>query len=307
MTPNQAFEDYVYHSLLYYGMDTQEISDHSFDALCSNLLRDWDQVTHPDRDRLTDPTALQAGTGFQMQNKWPYWAIDRAKRNGHEHWVLNQAVRGTVIPAQVIDSEPELVIRPQLQWQSAYTGVGSREAPADVLAIMRRVGKVQCDRGLVLRSGGAPGPDDEFHLGAMESENFCGQSVEIYLPWGSFKREGLPTLYHEPNKGIYDASRFENWAEAEAISLKARGSWNGLGQGGIKLHTRNAYQPLGRDLKSKSKAVVGYAKVVGKNKWSGGTNTAFQIATTYGIPIYNLYVESQRNAIEAFLAKHEAK
>lgn len=303
--PNQMFEDYVYHSLLYYGLDSPEIQDYTFDMLCHRLVQLWDKVDHPDKG-LTDLSSLKAGTGFQMQYKWPLWAVKRARAAGYEHWALDQ-VGAQTTPKQVIDVEPELVIRTpsfKEQWIEAYAGIGSRETPDDCLALMRRIGKFQCDRGQVLRSGGADGADDAFHQGALESEKFCERSVEIYLPWNGFKREGKPTLWHEPGKGIYNAGAFENFEQAQEIGLKARGGERGLKQGGIKLHSRNAYQALGRDLKSPAKGVIFWAKPLGKNKWSGGTNTALQIALEYGIPMYNLYVEEQRRHLENFMENY---
>lgn len=306
--PNQMFEDYVYHSLLYYGMDEQELQDTTYDALCKRLLDVWDQVTHPDK-HLSDVSALAAGTGFQMLNRWPQWVIDRAKARGYEHWVLNQTQERTSPPV-ILEQEQALVLRPTFtlpfkNWEEAYCGIGSRETPDDVQRLMEDVGEFQCNRGVVLTSGGAPGADDAFHRGAKRSPKYCSKSVEIYLPWNGFKREGMETLYHAPDKGIYNASLFDNWELAEEISLKARGSWNGLGQGGIKLQVRNAYQPLRRDLNSPVKGVIFWAIPAGKRRWKGGTNTALQIALEHAIPMYNLYVEEERKHIESFIRNNK--
>lgn len=89
MDANELFKQYVYHSLLYYGMDTTEISDFQFDLLCRDLLKVFDQVTHPDKHLVTIAD-LEAGTGFQMFESWPEWALEQARKSGHEHWLLDQ-------------------------------------------------------------------------------------------------------------------------------------------------------------------------------------------------------------------------
>lgn len=79
---NSLFEQYVYHSYLYYQLNDPEWADWAFDKLCRELADAFDEVTHPDK-HLTDIPALKAGTGFQMMFKWPQWCIDKAKESGH--------------------------------------------------------------------------------------------------------------------------------------------------------------------------------------------------------------------------------
>lgn len=185
------------------------------------------------------------------------------------------------------------------------TIVGSRTIPETQRQMLSDIGCIQTSRRFCIRSGGAAGSDEAGHQGALRSPLFKEVGVEIYLPWNGMKREGLPTLYHDLTKGIFDASRFQNYDQAEKIALKARGSWNGLGQGGIKLHTRNAYQPLGIDLNTPSKAVVLYAEPLGKGKGvKGGTNTAYQIALNHKIRIFNIFKDDDCRLMEAFIETH---
>lgn|GEM_PF-6701900 len=76
--PNELFEQYVEHSYRYYQLDDPVIPDCVYDELCARLLRVWDQVDHPDKN-LTDESALEAGSGFQMWGKWPAWAKARVE------------------------------------------------------------------------------------------------------------------------------------------------------------------------------------------------------------------------------------
>lgn len=49
---------------------------------------------------------------------------------------------------------------------ASYAGVGSRETPPQVLAVMRSAARVLASRGWILRSGGALGADSAFEAGA---------------------------------------------------------------------------------------------------------------------------------------------
>ena len=40
---------------------------------------------------------------------------------------------------------------------TVYTGIGAREAPANVIAIVEKIGSFMASRGYMLRSGGADG------------------------------------------------------------------------------------------------------------------------------------------------------
>lgn len=221
---------------------------------------------------------------------------------------VNQA--GYVIERLIIKDELEDQAMRQVGTADApiqgyLTGVGSRNITLDQGELLLDLAEVQTTRGYHWRSGGAAGSDEQFHQGAMRSPRFREIGVSIFLPWNGFKREGLPTLYDNPEEGIYDTSRFENIKQAEEIALKARGSWEGLKQGGIKLHTRNAYQPLGRTLDQPSKALICCAEPAGKKGGvKGGTNTAVQIALDWNIPVYNIYKDEDRKRIEDFVRQH---
>lgn len=187
------------------------------------------------------------------------------------------------------------------------TIIGSRSIPDTHSQMLSDIGCIQTSRRYCIRSGGAAGSDEAGHQGALRSPRFAEVGVEIYLPWNGFKREGLDTLYHDPSKGIFDASRFHNIEAAKAIAFHARGSWNGLGRGGIGLHTRNAYQPLGMNLDTPSETVVCYAEPVGKGGGvKGGTNTAVRIALNHAIRVINIYKDSDYQLMRQFIEKHES-
>jgi hypothetical protein len=191
------------------------------------------------------------------------------------------------------------------EFQGWITFVGSRTITADQAQLLSDAACVQMTRGFGIRSGGAAGSDEAAHQGALRSPCFDPRRLAIYLPWNGFKRDDLPTIYHDPDQGIYDASRFPNFADAEAIALEARGSWEGLKQGGIKLHTRNAYQPLGHHLNNPSKSLVCCARPVGKKgAVDGGTNTAVQIALAWNIRVINIWKDEDRCAVEDLVRRY---
>lgn len=50
-----------------------------------------------------------------------------------------------------------------------YAGIGSREAPEDILTFMKWIGSKLYEKGYILRSGGAKGADTAFAMGAAEA------------------------------------------------------------------------------------------------------------------------------------------
>jgi hypothetical protein len=161
-----------------------------------------------------------------------------------------------------------------------YTGIGSREAPQDALKQMEALAGRLARYGYVLRSGGAPGADSAF-------ENGCGSgSKEIYLPWAYFN--------NNPSH-LYEITN-------EALSLAAtiHPAWNNLSYPVQKLHARNCYQVLGKDLKTPSEFVVCWT-VGGKVK--GGTATAINLAKKFNIQVYNLALLQDRIDLLDYLKK----
>jgi hypothetical protein len=148
-----------------------------------------------------------------------------------------------------------------------YCGVGSRQTPDEVMAEMRMIAAILRENGYILNSGGADGADTAFEDGA-------GDEKQIFLPWEGFNgRDGIVA-------GGKTAAR--------KIAMRIHPYWDNLTQGGKKLHTRNACQVLGFDLKTPVDFVVCWTP---DGKPSGGTRTAVIIAEEHGIPVYNLKVD----------------
>lgn len=158
-----------------------------------------------------------------------------------------------------------------------YTGIGSRDAPEDILMLITRLAKRLSEMGWVVRSGGADGCDSAFFEG-------CGVKHEIYLPWSNFNNHHHRTFIIAPN--------LPNYSQAEEIASTIHPVWDKLSRGAKALHTRNVYQIQGITLDNPSKAVVCWAKPIGDgHKVKGGTGTAVALARELNIPVFNLYYQ----------------
>lgn len=160
-----------------------------------------------------------------------------------------------------------------------YAGIGSRSTPQEIIDLMGKIAEY-LSKDYVLRSGGADGADLAF-------ENGCKGKKEIYLPWENFNG----------NKSNLFLDLLD-YKSAEKISMEYHPAWFRLKQGARKLHTRNVFQILGKDLKTPVSFVVCYCEI--KNgEWKGGTAQALRIAKDRGIKIYNLFIKEDFNKITA--------
>lgn len=149
-----------------------------------------------------------------------------------------------------------------------YSGIGSRQTPDDVLDRMVKIGKSMAQKGLILRSGGAEGADIAF-------EDGCDMA------------SGKKEIYYANGKGIVIPDNI--WEQAMQIAAKTHPAWDRCSAYAKRLHARNGFQILGRDLKTPTDFVVCWTKDGGP---TGGTGQAIRLAMQHNIPIYNLYRES---------------
>lgn len=148
-----------------------------------------------------------------------------------------------------------------------YTGVGSRNTPNDVLALMNSIAIKMQKLGYILRSGGADGADKAFESGTG------------------------------PTKQIFYAN--DCTLEAMAIAEQFHPAWHKCSQFARKLHGRNAFQVLGPNLNDPSKYCIcwtsdGATTHMERCFKTGGTGTAISIADAYKVPVINLAVPSHR-------------
>lgn len=136
-----------------------------------------------------------------------------------------------------------------------YTGIGSRETPANVLLVMQRIASQLENLGFVLRSGGATGADQAFESGVIDNRH----------------------------KQIFYATH----ATKKAIDLAStiHPAWQYCTEYARKLHGRNCMQVLGTNLDTPSKFVICWTRDA---KLVGGTATAIALAKRQGIKVFNL-------------------
>jgi hypothetical protein len=142
-----------------------------------------------------------------------------------------------------------------------YTGVGSRETPLPIQAIMQAIARKLAVYNFTLRSGGADGADKAFESGA-------GINKQIFLA-----KHATP--------------------EAMDIAAKFHPAWNKCSAYARKLHGRNAFQVLGPNLSEPSQFLMCWTpdkctKHEYRTIKTGGTGTAISIADAYGVPVENL-------------------
>lgn len=178
-----------------------------------------------------------------------------------------------------------------------FTGIGSRETPEDILLLMTEISKKLTSENWILRSGGALGADEAFQKGVSDFS-------EIYLPYKNFRRDkGILGTYISDksviSEAMYIVSKYnlhENWNDMINNNIRKKNSV------AVAMHTRNVFQILGSDLKTKTKFVICWTKD-GANKieetsyYTGGTRTAIRLAIHLNIPVFNLNNKQDKERI----------
>lgn len=165
------------------------------------------------------------------------------------------------------------------EFKGWFAGVGSRDTPEDVCKLMQKLAVVFYALGYGLSSGDARGADRAFWEGALLSSFYRKIGARIYLcdEWVRGRKA-------DPKNFFYNAQRFPTFEKAKQMALEARGSFHGLDEWGINLHSRNVMQIHGASLQDKVEYLVYWAIPVGKKeKVKGGTNTSLQLAIKAGI------------------------
>ncbi|QYC52444.1 hypothetical protein [Salmonella phage SSBI34] len=199
----------------------------------------------------------------------------------------------------------------------AYTGIGSRETPPEVISVMEDAGYRLARMGFILRSGKAAGADAAFQRGMQKYHVECHLKqqgctmAEIYIPWKGFKGgEGLRDIYDitlETLDRSYPGHADMRWDWVKEV----HGGWERLSQGARKLHERNVHQLFGKDLGNaylnQSKFVLYCAPETKSGNPKGGTATAVNLAKKQGIRTLNLLHKENRVILEKFLVSMEER
>jgi hypothetical protein len=189
------------------------------------------------------------------------------------------------------------VAMPDLSTPCAWAGVGSRESPPDVLALMTRIARRLAELGHTLRTGAAPGADTAFEAGHREA---CGaERLEVYLPWPNFERESRAKLGW--TGGV---ARDVPSPRAEAVAARFHPYWHGLSRGAKALQSRNTFQVFGREIDNLVAFLICWTPdgaTFRTTSKTGGTGQAIRLAERNGCFVYNLQRDDHRLAWERWL------
>lgn len=175
-----------------------------------------------------------------------------------------------------------------------WTGIGSRKVPAHIFHMMRQFAELKRS---VCRTGGALGSDHAFFLGA--------QNLELLLPWKDFNGHTTGThTYTKPQL------KFADSVLKEAYQFQISRYETQM------FFRRNVFQVLGiceneRQIK-KSKFVLcwtpdGATTIDDYNRdVTGGTGIAINVASLFGVPVYNLQRKDHRREIKEFIKERRA-
>lgn len=186
----------------------------------------------------------------------------------------------------------------------SYAGIGSRDTPDYIGEIMIKAGYYLARAGLTLRSGGAPGADQFFEIGAdlaIMQDPTCQK--QIFLPRKDFFGTGNPSIW--TFEDVDDQLKMD----IELIAGNFHKGWLGLDHTSKQLMSRNVNQVLGDDLKSPVDFVLCWTKDgcishEERSRITGGTGQALSIADSKGIEIFNLQ-NKEHNHMGRVLAKLE--
>lgn len=160
------------------------------------------------------------------------------------------------------------------------TGIGSRKVPDSIYSFITNLPL----QGHTVRSGGADGCDEAFE--------HTTNSLEIFIPWNGFGRGGI--CVNNPSMLTI----------AQEMIKEVHPAYYSLSPAARKLHSRNVFQILGRNLSTNEKSDMvicwtpdGAHSFDTCSRKTGGTATAIKIASIFDIPVYNLYNEKHMDAI----------
>ncbi len=169
----------------------------------------------------------------------------------------------------------------------AYAGIGSRETPADVQELMKRLACRLRGHGYTLRTGGAVGADTAFMSGCDDPD-----LLELYLPWPEYN-------------GLRSCRRARADAIAVEIAQAHHPAWSSLSRESRLLLARSTHLILGADCASPCRFVICWtpdgAETMTSDR-SGGTGQAIRIAIANWIPVWNLAIPLRRRLAEEDLA-----
>ncbi|MEX3556953.1 MAG: hypothetical protein VB135_00510 [Burkholderia sp.] len=179
------------------------------------------------------------------------------------------------------------------------TGVGSRDAPAWAMAMLRHILKAHASEGFGIRTGCASRGAD---VAAREAAAATGCPIEVY----TVDRSYLPGAIR------FDQQPATVQSAALQLAERIHPAWRWQTSSYVRaLHARNGFQVLSTSLADPSDRLICWApKSVFDERGrlkdvAGGTGQAVRVAHAYGVSALNLDVASHRDELQAYLAGFE--
>lgn len=170
-----------------------------------------------------------------------------------------------------------------------YAGIGPRITPQDKLRVMTDAA-IQLDQGgWHLVSGWGRGADQAFGLGAKI------RNQTQWVPWNGFN--GATT--HDPFK-IMEVN-----PEVERIAKHHHRGWAKLNDIHRLLLMRNVCILLGNQVDQTVMFILYWQSAAKEKSYHGGTNHSLRIASSWGIPSFNIRDKEDREAASTFVVEAE--
>lgn len=166
-----------------------------------------------------------------------------------------------------------------------YAGIGPRKTPQNVQDIMTDIARQLVPTGWCLRSGYANGADRAFGRGATNQN--------IFLPWEGFNggwSNGIDKAHLEPSDRQFE------------IAIQHHPAWDKCSPKARLLLARNVPILLGQDLNDPVECVITWLPTT---DYQGGTRHALNIASTWGIPVFDIAIREDQISMCKFILNVE--
>jgi hypothetical protein len=166
-----------------------------------------------------------------------------------------------------------------------YAGIGPRTTPKDVQEVMTDIAKQLVPTGWCLRSGHAVGADQAFENGAANKQ--------IFLPWEGF---------NGANSNGTDTAVVPVTSRCVEIAASHHPAWDRCTDGAKRLLCRNVPIILGETLDDPVTCVITWLP---EPTYQGGTRHALNIASSYGVPVFDLNQRQDQTDLCKFILNVE--
>lgn len=187
-----------------------------------------------------------------------------------------------------------------------FAGIGSRKIDlnSDEAKLMYKAVYQLAKLGYGMTSGSALGADllcEQAYRMAIRFGHSNSENIKIFIPWIGFNKTKWSEHHIIPSREITE--------KALTIAGSLHPNWNNCRHKAKLLHARNVNQVMGEDLKTIVDFVLCWTQDGvedgTKTTWNtGGTGGAIRLATSLGIPVFNLKNEDAIQRLRDHIRQH---